>query len=103
VPLFVKFFGAHGTLLATQPNTPKQAFRVTPLLGSTRWSMTRCTNSWAMTPGTSLEKSLALIGARRGGKSTALRVMTWLCGASHVISRTLNDLGGEFGLEGALD
>jgi P4 family phage/plasmid primase-like protien len=58
---------------------------------------------YAMTPDTSLEKLLALIGARRGGKSTVLRVMTWLCGAAHVISRTLNDLGGEFGLEGALD
>jgi phage/plasmid-associated DNA primase len=58
---------------------------------------------YVMTPDTRYEKLLALIGARRGGKSTVLRVMTWLCGASHVISRTLNDLGGEFGLEGTLD
>ena len=58
---------------------------------------------YAMTPDARYEKLLALIGARRGGKSTVLRVMSWLVGASHIISRTLNDMGGEFGLEGTLD
>ena len=58
---------------------------------------------YAMTPDTRYEKLLALIGARRGGKSTVLRVLSWLVGESHVISRTMNDLAEGFGLEGALD
>lgn len=58
---------------------------------------------YLLTPDTRYEKLLALIGARRGGKSTILRVMRELVGAQHVASRSLNDLGGEFGLEGCLD
>ncbi len=58
---------------------------------------------YSMTPDTSLHKFLAMFGVRRGGKSTVLAVNRWLVGAAHVISRTLNDLGGEFGLEGCLD
>jgi P4 family phage/plasmid primase-like protien len=78
----------------------------------------RCMNEWldssfhptldefmgyATTPDTRYEKLLALIGARRGGKSTVLRVLSWLVGESHVLSRTMNDLAEGFGLEGALD
>jgi P4 family phage/plasmid primase-like protien len=58
---------------------------------------------YVLTPDTSHHKLLALIGVRRGGKSTILQVMSWLVGASHVVSRTLNDMGGDFGLEGTLD
>jgi hypothetical protein len=58
---------------------------------------------YAMTPDTRYEKLLALIGARRGGKSTVLRMLSWLVGESHVLSRTMNDLAEGFGLEGALD
>lgn len=58
---------------------------------------------YLLTPDTSQEKLLALIGARRGGKSTLLRVIQWLVGDSHVMSRSLNDLGSDFGLEGGLD
>jgi phage/plasmid-associated DNA primase len=58
---------------------------------------------YVMTPDTSQDKLLAAIGVRRGGKSTTLQVMSWLVGAAHVVSRTLNDLGGDFGLEGTLD
>ena len=58
---------------------------------------------YTLTPDTSIHKLLALIGARRGGKSTVLQVMAWLCGSAHVVSRSLNDLGTDFGLEGCLD
>ena len=78
----------------------------------------RCLNEWldpsfhdtlhewlgyTMTPDTSLHRFLVMIGVRRGGKSTVLSVNQWLVGAAHVVNRTLNDLGGEFGLEGCLD
>lgn len=58
---------------------------------------------YAMTPDNSLGKMLALIGAGRGGKSTLAHILQLLCGPYHSISRSLTDLGGEFGLEGTMD
>jgi P4 family phage/plasmid primase-like protien len=56
-----------------------------------------------LTPDTRLEKMLVLVGTARSGKSTVARVLGLLCGSSHVVSRSLDDLGGDFGLEGCLD
>lgn len=58
---------------------------------------------YVMTPDTSMEKMLALVGVPRGGKSTVMRVMGWLVGSAHADSRTLHDLAGDFGLQGCLD
>lgn len=58
---------------------------------------------YALTADTSYEKMLVLVGVRRSGKSTILRVLSELVGLEHTASRTLNDMGGDFGLEGCLD
>lgn len=58
---------------------------------------------YCLTPDVSAHKLLALIGARRGGKSTILNVMSALVGASHTASRTLHDLATDFALEGLTD
>jgi P4 family phage/plasmid primase-like protien len=58
---------------------------------------------YLVTPDTSHHKILAMVGASRGGKSTILRVAESLVGAAHVVQRSLNDLGSDFGLEGCLD
>ncbi|MBN9004557.1 MAG: hypothetical protein J0H40_04000 [Rhizobiales bacterium] len=58
---------------------------------------------YCLTPDTSAHKLLALIGARRGGKSTILNVMSALVGATHTASRTLHDLATDFALEGLSD
>jgi P4 family phage/plasmid primase-like protien len=58
---------------------------------------------YAMTPDTSIEVLLAMIGASRGGKGTVTHVLQQLVGQAHHCSRTLGDLSGEFGLEGTLD
>lgn len=58
---------------------------------------------YAMTADNSLSKMLVLIGAGRGGKSTTAHILQSLCGPHHSVSRSLTDLGGEFGLEGTID
>lgn len=58
---------------------------------------------YAMTADNSLSKMLVLIGAGRGGKSTTAHIVQSLCGPYHSVSRSLTDLGGEFGLEGTID
>lgn len=58
---------------------------------------------YCLTPDTSLEVLLAMIGATRGGKGSITRVLQALVGPAHHASRTLNDLSSDFGLEGTLD
>lgn len=58
---------------------------------------------YVLTPDVRQHKMLFLIGAPRSGKSTILDVMAQLVGPEHTMARTLSDLGGDFGLEGALD
>jgi P4 family phage/plasmid primase-like protien len=58
---------------------------------------------YTMTADTRLEKMLVLVGTGRSGKSTVARVLSWLCGTAHAVSRSLAELGGDFGLEGTLD
>jgi P4 family phage/plasmid primase-like protien len=58
---------------------------------------------YLMTADTRLEKFLCMIGTGRSGKTTAARVLEWLCGVAHCMSVTLDDLGGPFGLEGSID
>lgn len=58
---------------------------------------------FCLVPDTRYEKLLALIGARRGGKSTILRVLGWLVGDAHTTARTLHDLSTDFALEGLTD
>lgn len=56
-----------------------------------------------LTPDTRLEKMLVLVGTARSGKSTIARVLSLLCGKQHFTSCSLDDLGGDFGLQGCLD
>jgi P4 family phage/plasmid primase-like protien len=56
-----------------------------------------------MTPDTSIEVFLAMIGAKRGGKGTITRIMQALVGREHHASVMLNDLAGDFGLSGLTD
>lgn len=58
---------------------------------------------YLLTPDTRIEALLAMIGATRGGKGTISQVMQWLVSREHYTARTLNDLGGSFGLEGCTD
>jgi len=58
---------------------------------------------YCLTSDTSLEVLLAMIGASRGGKGSITRVIQALVGPALHTSRTLNDLSGDFGLEGVLD
>jgi P4 family phage/plasmid primase-like protien len=58
---------------------------------------------YMLTPDTRIETLLAMIGATRGGKGTIAFVMQSLVGPDHHCSRTMNDLAGEFGLEGVTD
>jgi P4 family phage/plasmid primase-like protien len=57
---------------------------------------------YVMVNDTSLHKLLALIGVRRGGKTTILNILKALIGKAHFMSRTLNDLGNDFGVNGAM-
>jgi P4 family phage/plasmid primase-like protien len=58
---------------------------------------------YLMVPDTSLHAIFVLNGVKRGGKSTTMRIAECLVGRPHVVSRTLNDLAGDFGLEGTTD
>jgi P4 family phage/plasmid primase-like protien len=58
---------------------------------------------YLMTPDTSIEVLLAMIGAKRGGKGTITRIMQALVGKEHHASVMLNDLAGDFGLSGLTD
>ncbi len=58
---------------------------------------------YAMTSDNGLEHFLVLLGASRGGKSTMSRVLMELVGMQHCASLTINDLGGPFGLQSAMD
>lgn len=58
---------------------------------------------YCLTSDTSLEILLAMIGASRGGKGSITRIIQALVGPALHTSRTLNDLSGDFGLEGMLD
>ncbi|MGX0966055.1 P4 family phage/plasmid primase-like protein [Bradyrhizobium japonicum] len=58
---------------------------------------------YLLTSDTSIEKLLAMMGAKRGGKGTITKVMQGLVGKHHHASVTLNDLAGDFGLAGLMD
>ncbi len=58
---------------------------------------------YLLTPDTSIEVLLAMMGAKRGGKGTITRVMQSLIGREHHASIMLNDLAGDFGLAGLTD
>ncbi len=53
---------------------------------------------YALTADTSLQKMLLLVGARRSGKGTILRVMQHAVGTDSCVSPTLSSLSTEFGL-----
>lgn len=53
-----------------------------------------------MVPDTSIHVIFLLNGVTRSGKSTLMHVAESLVGRQDTVSRTLNDLAGEFGLEG---
>jgi putative DNA primase/helicase len=52
-----------------------------------------------LTPDTSYQKILFIVGARRSGKGTICRLITGLIGAENVANPTLSSLGQNFGLE----
>lgn len=54
---------------------------------------------YLLTPDTSLQKILMLIGPKRCGKGTIVRVGTALIGASNVANPTLGSLATQFGME----
>jgi putative DNA primase/helicase len=54
---------------------------------------------YCLTPDTSLQKILLIIGPRRSGKSTLARVLTQLIGAGNVCGPTTSSLAGNFGLQ----
>jgi P4 family phage/plasmid primase-like protien len=58
---------------------------------------------YLMVPDTSVHIIFVLNGVKRGGKSTTMRIAECLVGREHIVSRTLNDLAGDFGLEGTAD
>jgi hypothetical protein len=58
---------------------------------------------YLLTGDNSIETMLVMLGASRGGKGTIAHVMQSLVGPNHHVSRTMNDLAGDFGLWGATD
>ena len=58
---------------------------------------------YLLTPDTSAQMFLAMIGAKRGGKSTITEIMEALVGSEHHASPTLQSLSGDFGLEPLVD
>jgi len=58
---------------------------------------------YLLTPDTSLDAILNLIGPPRCGKGTIFWVIEQLVGKDHFASRMMADLGGEFGLQGCED
>ena len=58
---------------------------------------------YLLTPDTSIEVLLAMIGAKRGGKGSITRIMQALVGTGSHASMMLNDLAGDFGLSGVTD
>ncbi|MEM7806601.1 MAG: phage/plasmid primase, P4 family [Planctomycetota bacterium] len=58
---------------------------------------------YALTSDTSQQKALMIIGPKRSGKGTILRVLTRLVGPYNTCSPTLGSLAGNFGLSPLLD
>jgi P4 family phage/plasmid primase-like protien len=58
---------------------------------------------YMLTSSTAYEVLLVMIGPPRSGKGTVTHIMQQLVGSELFVSRTLNDLGGDFGLEGSND
>lgn len=54
---------------------------------------------YCLTPDTSQQKMLLIVGPRRSGKGTIGRVLTHLVGAGNVCGPTISSLGGAFGLQ----
>jgi putative DNA primase/helicase len=54
---------------------------------------------YLLTPDTSHQKILLLLGPPRGGKGTILRVLSQLIGKTNICAPTLASLGGPFGLQ----
>jgi len=52
-----------------------------------------------LTPDTSLQKIMLIVGPRRGGKGTIGRILTLILGRNSVASMTLASLGETFGLQ----
>lgn len=60
-----------------------------------------CLQEWCgylMTNDTSMQKMLLLVGAKRGGKGTILRLLEQLVGKLNTVSTTLSSLAGDFGV-----
>jgi putative DNA primase/helicase len=54
---------------------------------------------YVLTPDTSQQKILGMIGPKRSGKGTLARILTKLLGESSVAGPTMHSLGEQFGLE----
>jgi putative DNA primase/helicase len=58
---------------------------------------------YLLTPDTSQHKIFAIIGPKRSGKGTIIRVLRRLVGEGNVAGPSLGELGNEFALQGLLD
>lgn len=58
---------------------------------------------YLLTADNSIQSMFVLVGAKRGGKGTITRVIEDLIGDHHHASIMLNDLAGDFGLQGLTD
>ena len=56
---------------------------------------------YLLTADMSLQKMLVMLGPPRSGKSTVMAILERLCGPVHVISRTIDELCGDYGINGA--
>ena len=65
-----------------------------------------CLQKWfgyLLTPDNSLEKILMVIGQKRSGKGTIVRIMNELFGQSNIATPTLGELSGQFSLSTLVD
>jgi P4 family phage/plasmid primase-like protien len=56
---------------------------------------------YLLTADMSLQKMLVMLGPPRSGKSTVMAILEQLCGPVHVLSRTIDELCGDYGINGA--
>lgn len=104
IPSTRRFFGLNSVEFAYDPNPPEPAIWTTfleQICGGDRESietLQEFSGLW-LTPDTSFQKALAIIGPPRSGKGTFARIVTRLVGAENVTAPTLNGLGQHFGLQ----
>ncbi len=80
---------------------PEQWLRFMDQIWSSDLESIACLQDWLgylLTPDTSQQKILFLVGPKRSGKGTTARIIGGLIGRENIASPTLSSLGGHFGL-----